>query len=121
MNVSEIEQLEERLRVAMLASDAAELDGLVSDRLLFVTPDGGNVNKAADLEAQRSGRMRLSSLMPLERHIEIFGTTAIVNVEMSMAGSYARTEFSGRFRYTRIWHFDGEKIQVVAGHVCAIQ
>ena len=121
MTISDIEQLEERLRRAMLASELAELDCLLSDRLLFVTPDGANVGKEADLGAHRSGLIRVSALTPLERHIEQFGSMAIVNVEMEMAGSFAGSPFAGRFRYTRVWYQEGEQTKLVAGHVCAIK
>jgi Domain of unknown function (DUF4440) len=56
---SEIEHLEDRLQRAMLASDVVELDRLISDRLLFVTPDGATAPKADDLAAHRGGIVRL--------------------------------------------------------------
>ena len=121
MNISDIEQLEERLRQAMLAGEVAELDHLLSDRLLFVTPDGANVGKEADLGAHRSGLIRVSTLTPHERHIELFGPMAIVNVEMEMVGSFAGSAFAGRFRYTRVWLQEGEQTKIVAGHVCVIK
>lgn len=121
MTVSCIEQLEERLRQAMLAGDITVLNELISDRLQFVTPDGANVGKAADLEAHRCGSIRIYTLTPLAQHIEPFVGTAIVNVEMDMSGSFAGAAFSGRFRYTRVWHQEGGRIQVIAGHVSAIK
>jgi len=121
MTKSDVEQLEERLRQAMLASDVDELDRLLSDRLMFVTPDGAMLGKEGDLGAHRSGMIRVSALTPRERHIELFGMTAIVNVEMEMVGSFAGAPFAGRFRYTRVWHHDGAQMKVVAGHVCAIK
>src|SRR3954468_23799788 len=114
MSEFDVEQLEERLRQAMLASDVAELDRLLSDRLMFVTPDGATVGKEGDLGAHRSGLIRISALTRLERHIEQFGMTAVVNVEMEMAGSFAGTPFAGRFRYTRVWHQEGAQMKVVA-------
>ena len=121
MTNSDVEQLEERLRQAMLASDVAELDRLLSERLMFVTPDGATLGKEGDLGAHRSGLIRISALTPIECHIEHFGMTAVVNVEMEMAGSFAGESFAGRFRYTRVWHHDGAQMKVVAGHVCAIK
>lgn len=121
MTNSDVEQFEERLRQAMLASDVPELDRLLSDRLMFVTPDGATLGKEDDRGAHRSGLIRLSALTPLGRQIQHFGMTAVVNVEMEMAGSFAGRPFAGRFRYTRVWHHDGAQMKVVAGHVCAIK
>ena len=106
MNTSDIEQLEECLRQAMLTSDVSALDRLLSERLLFVTPDGSRINKAGDLRAHQSGLIRVSSLVPFERQIEQFGPVSIVNVEMEMAGTLAGSavsEFSlsGRHRVMR--------------------
>lgn len=105
----------------MLGSDVAELDRLVSDRLMFVTPDGATVGKAADLGAHGSGAIRISTLVPVNRRIEQFGTMAVVNVEMEIAGSFAGADFSGRYRYTRVWWQEGDQVQVVAGNACAIR
>lgn len=121
MTISDIEELEERLRRAMLSADVAELDRLVSGRLLFVTPNGATIGKEADLDAHRSGLIRLSALIPLERRIEHFGVMAVVNVEMEMAGIFSGEYFCGRFRYTRVWHQEGLEMKVVAGHVCSIK
>ena len=120
MTTSDIEKLEDRLRCAMLASDIAELDLLISDRLMFVLYDGVVLTKRDDLEAHRSGKIQLSTLSPSERQIQLYGSVAIVVVRMAVAGSYLGTPFAGDFRYTRVWHLAGEQAQVVAGHVSAI-
>lgn len=122
MTTSDIEQLEERLRQAMLASDIAGLDDLVSDRLLFVTLDGANVDKETDLAAHRSGALRLASMEPGERHIELCGdNVALVNVVMKVTGNFAGQDFSGLFRYTRVWQRQSERVQIIAGQMCVIQ
>jgi hypothetical protein len=121
MLISDIEKLEECLRRAMLAGNVAELDRLISNRLLFVTPDGVKIDKQGDLEAHRSGFIRVSALTAHERHIEAFGSMAIVNVAMEMVGSFAGTPFAGRFRFTRVWYQEEGQVRVVAGHACAIK
>lgn len=52
----QIEEYEERLRVAMLYSNVAELEVLIDDDLVFVGPGGGIYTKADDLQLHRSGR-----------------------------------------------------------------
>ena len=105
----------------MLASDIAALDDLVSDRLRFVALDGANVSKQADLAAHRSGTLRLVRLDVQERHIELCGDVALVNVAMEVAGRFAGQDFLDRFRYTRVWHRQGERTQIIAGQMCVIQ
>lgn len=121
MTKSDIEKLEERLRRAMMASDVAELDALISERLVFVLYDGTLLTKRDDLDTHRSGKIRIDTLTPSERQIQLHGSVAVVVVRMAVAGSHQGTPFSGDFRYMRVWHLEGEQAQVVAGHVSAIK
>jgi len=121
MTTSDVEKLEDRLRCAMIASDVAELDFLISDRLVFVLQDGSLLTKRDDLDAHRTAKVRFITLSPSERQIQLYGSVAIVVVRMAVAGSYLGTPLSGDFRYTRVWHLSGEQAQVVAGHVSAIK
>ena len=57
---TEIRQLEEALRIAMLTSDVAALDGLIADALIFVGHSGEVFGKQDDLALHRSGRQKLS-------------------------------------------------------------
>lgn len=120
-NTVDLEQLEERLRQAMLTSDVVELDRLMADQLVFVLPDGVVVTKTADLDAHRSGKIRIHALKPSEQVIQEHENFGVVTVRMAMAGSYDGTPLSGDFRYTRVWHLAGTQPQIIAGHVSAIK
>lgn len=122
MNLADVELLEERLRQAMLTRDVPALDALLSDRLRFVNLAGDIVGKQADLDAHRSGTLRLSTMTPSDRHIELLGEeVALVDVVMDLAGTYGGTPFAGLFRYIRVWQQEDGRCRAVAGHVCAIQ
>ena len=114
-----VSDLEERLRRAMLASDADALDALVSDGLLFTTPTGDVVGKAADLGEHRSGRLRLTALDPSDRRVVTTEGAAVVSVRMDVAGTYGGEPFSGAYRYTRVWGRADGAWRVVAGHMSA--
>lgn len=58
-----IENLEEKLRHAMLTSDVAVLDELIADDLVWTMHTGKVVNKQFDLEAHRSGMFRFTSFI----------------------------------------------------------
>ena len=122
MTLSDVEQLEERPRLAMLAGNVAALDDLLPGRLRFVTLEGFIADKEADLEAHRSGRLRLTTLEPGGRHVELLGgEVALVNVSMQVAGRFAGAEFAGLFRYTRTWYCEDGRPRIIAGQVCAVQ
>jgi len=116
----QIEAYEERLRVAMLHSDVAELDLLIDDELLFVGPGGGVYKKADDLHLHRSGAQRLSQADWQAVKWRSYGTTCITVVTAALAGTLMGEPFSGRFRYVRTWVQKEGVWRVVAGSVSAI-
>ena len=116
-----LRESENALRRAQLAGDAAALDRLVDDTLVFVGPDGAVYGKQDDLDAHRAGWVRITRLEPSEERMQRFGDVAVVSVRMQMAGSFKGAEFAGAFRYTRVWCLRSEGWRIVAGHVSAVQ
>jgi hypothetical protein len=117
----QIQAYEERLRIAMLHSDVAELDVLIDDDLLFVGPGGGIYTKADDLALHRLGSQRLSQAEWQEVAVRSYGTTTCITaVSAQLAGTFMGEPFSGLFRYLRTWVQREDGWRVVAGSVCAI-
>ncbi len=117
---SSIRAAETALRQAQLSSDVAALDALIDEALVFTGPDGAVYGKRDDLEAHRSGGIRISQLDPSDERVQDFGDIVVVSVRMAMRGSFNGTPFAGPFRYTRIWHRQSLAWRVVAGHVSVI-
>jgi ketosteroid isomerase-like protein len=111
---------EAALRRAQLAGDVRELDRLLDDVLVFVGPNGAVYGKADDLEAHRSGALRITRLDPSEERIQRFEHIAVVSVRMEMSGTFEGAAFAGPFRYTRVWRVQGDSWRIVAGHVSAV-
>ncbi len=111
---------EAALRQAQLAGDVAELDRLLDEELVFTGPDGGLYSKADDLDAHRTGMVRIARLEASEERIQRFGEIAVVIVRMEMSGTFRGDAFGGPFRYTRIWRARPDGWRIVAGHVSAI-
>ena len=93
---------EAELRSAMLAGDVDALDRLLDADLVFTGLDGRVIGKAADLDAHRTGRLRLSRLDPSERHVVRCGPTVVVSVRVDLAGTYDGEPTGGAYRYTRV-------------------
>lgn len=117
---SEIHQLEETLRCAMLHSDVAALDALIDDALLFVGPGGGLFTKADDLELHRSGVQRLTHAQWREVLVQVHGHTAVSVVMAYLSGTFHGEQFSGVYRYGRTWVYRSDGWRIVGGSVCAI-
>jgi len=116
----QIQEYEERLRLAMLRSDVTELDALIHDDLLFVGPGGGVYTKADDLHLHRSGSQRMSRADWQAVEVRSYGTTCVTAVTAQLAGTLMGESFSGRFRYLRTWVQQEGVWRVIAGSVSAI-
>ena len=112
--------LEIELRRAMLASDVAVLERLIDNALIFTLPNGTVAGKAADLEAHRTGQIRMMKLEPSDQRIARYGNTAVVSVQMEMSGTLDGVAFAGPFRYLRVWVERPDGWRIVAGHVSAV-
>lgn len=113
-------ELEEKLRLAMLNSDLAELDQLLSPNLLFTNHLGVLVSKEDDLKAHASKAFVFKSLDLSESKILIQENSAVVSVKADIQGDYNGQPANGRFRFTRFWSNTLGKWQVIAGHSSVI-
>ena len=118
----EIVRLEARLRAAQLSADVAALHELISNDLLFTGPDGQLGTKAQDIEAYRSGTVKFLAHIPEELRIRRIGANVAISalraqLTVDVAGNISR----GRYRYTRVWAREHDKIwRVVGGHVSLV-
>jgi ketosteroid isomerase-like protein len=115
---TEIINAEERLRLAMLASDVSVLDELLAPEIIITSHLGELWTKQEDLAAHRSGVFQIDRLEPSERQMKIYGEVAIVSVRMELVGSYNGMPTKGDFRYTRVWAVaERGTWQIVAAHI----
>lgn len=117
----EIVALEAALRRAQLAADVSALDQLIAEDLLFTGPDGQLGTKAQDLDAHRSGVVRIRSHSPSELRLRRVGTDVVVvalctRLSVDVRGSL----IEGIYRYTRVWAREQGSWRVVGGHVAAV-
>ncbi len=122
MDQQALRKLEERLRRAMLASDCAELDALLSVELIFTNHLGQTMNKQDDLYLHRSGTLKFTGLEPTEFWAREDAGIAIVSVRMKAEGSFADAPFHADLRFTRVWRQeDNDTWRIIAGHSCTVQ
>lgn len=117
---TEIRQLEEALRIAMLTSDVEALDALIADALIFVGPSGEVFGKQDDLALHRSGRQKLSMAEWQSVEIALHDQTAVALTTAELTGTFDGADFSGRFRYCRFWGKTAGVWQVLGGSVVAL-
>ncbi|MBD1919339.1 nuclear transport factor 2 family protein [Phormidium sp. FACHB-77] len=113
-----IEDLEEKLRQAMLNSDITVLDDLIADDLVWTMHTGVVSNKEQDLEAHRSGIFRFTKLDISDRQIHPFSCDCVVvTLKAEIGGILNSQAFSEDYRFTRVWLQRNNRWQIAAGHV----
>lgn len=118
---TEIIELEERLRQAMLASDVSVLDELLAPEIIITSHLGELLRKQDDIAAHKSGLIKIHKLKPSEQQIKIYGEIAIVSVRMHLSGTYNGSPSSGNFRFTRVWRVSSTGTwQIVAAHISMV-
>ena len=111
-----LDDAETRLQAAMVASDVAALSDLLDDSVLYMSADGQALTKRQDLEAHRSGALRIGSLVEEEREVRLTGggtgvTEVVATLEVVAAGRPMTT----RLRYRRAWlHTDSWRVVTAA-------
>jgi ketosteroid isomerase-like protein len=115
---TQIVEAEERLRLAMLASDVSVLDDLLAPQLIATSHLGEIVRKQDDLAAHKSGLIKINELNPSEQQIRLYGEVAIVFVRMQISGTYNGNPANGDFRFTRVWAISPNGTwHIVAAHI----
>jgi ketosteroid isomerase-like protein len=103
----EIEDLEDQWRDAMLNNNVAVMDRLMADDYTAITATGTIETKAQTLAARRAGTVRFQKLEVEDRHIRIYGNTAVVTSKVTLAGVNGQQPVDGRYRYTRVYTRNG--------------
>ena len=113
---AKIQECEQRLYRAQLASNVDELDALIADDLLFSGPNGDLFTKEDDLHMHRDGSMKMLTFEPLDTKIKVLGPTiAVCTVLARVSGILQGSSLEGMFRYMRVWQENSGKWRIVAG------
>jgi ketosteroid isomerase-like protein len=111
---------ERRLQAAQRAGDVDALDALLDDRLVATGPDGGSFGKADDLEAHRSGALRITKLVQEDLDLLLDGDVAITRVTVSAEAVQGGVPTAGRLRYTRTWVRRDDGWRVLGAHLSVL-
>ncbi|QND55117.1 nuclear transport factor 2 family protein (plasmid) [Phyllobacterium sp. 628] len=115
-----VRDCEERLKLAMLASDVSALDALLADDLIIIDHQGRRVDKAQDIEVHRTGVLKLADIEFLDVAIKPLDNAALVSVRAKVSGAYYDEKFSEKLIYTRVWQRNGDSWIVVLAHFSRI-
>lgn len=118
---TQIVEMEERLRAAMLNSDVSALDQLLASDLVFTNHLGHLMNKEDDLNAHSSGAIKISHLDMSEQIIRTQKECATVSVRARIKGQFQGNPSDVDMRFTRVWvKASTEHWQVSVAHSCLV-
>ncbi len=98
-----IDTLEEQLRLAMLAGGVEVLESLLADDMTSIDHLGRRADKSQELEAYRTGVLKLDQLDVYDRIIKPMTTAASVSLRARIGGTYYGETFSAKVAYSRVW------------------
>ena len=117
-------ELERQLSEALVKEDAAVLDRLWSNDLVFTFPDGKVSNKAQRLAGQKPAAQPSQS-GPVTTNdavkVYLYGNTAVVTVLSTWSGKENNKAYSSQFQATHVWAKQQRRWQLVAAHVSPVK
>jgi len=115
-------ELERQLSDALVKQDAAVLDRLWSNDLVFTFPNGKVSSKAERLAGQKpSDQPSQSSNLNDQVKVYLYGNTAVVTVLSTWRGKAGTQEYSDQYQATHVWVKQPGRWQLVAAHVSQVK
>jgi hypothetical protein len=106
MDLNIVERNEELFCLALCKPDCGELEGLLSEDIIFTNALGEVYGKRELL----SNYLKVRELSVLESKINLKGNFAIVSCIFSMRNNFS---FRRKFRSTHVWHEENGAIKLV--------
>jgi len=95
---------EQQFFSALTSADLNTLEHLLArDFLLIDVMSGSEVTKTALMDVLRSGMLKFEVILPLEKRVRLYETTAIVTGRTQMNGMFNGERFTLNSRYTHVY------------------
>ncbi len=99
----EIVDMERQSREASIHRDAEFSKRTLAEDYVAITPLGQVTTKQNTVSARKSGQLRYETIDVSDMVIRIYGDTAVVTARADVKGHQLGEDFSGPYRYTRVW------------------
>jgi ketosteroid isomerase-like protein len=101
--IREIVDMERQAREASLHRDPDFSQRTLADDYVAITPLGQVTTKQDTVSARKSGQLRYDSIDVSDMVVRLYGDTAVVTARADVKGHQLGEDFSGPYRYTRVW------------------
>lgn len=101
--IREILEMERQAREASIRRDADFSQRTLAEDYVAITPLGQVTTKQDTVSARKSGQLRYDTINVSDMVVRIYGDTAVVTARADVKGHQLGEDFSGPYRYTRVW------------------
>jgi Ketosteroid isomerase homolog len=118
---AQILELEKERNRAITSGDAATLERMTSDDYTFITLRGELRTKAEIVQGFKTGAFHYESRQISDLNVRVYGTSALVVGRSIQKGSENGKDYSGDYRFTRVYVKRDGRWQTVALQTTLIQ
>jgi ketosteroid isomerase-like protein len=101
--IREIIDMERQAREASIHRDAEFSQRTLAEDYVAITPLGQVTTKQDTVSARKSGQLRYDTIDVTDMVVRVYGDTAVVTARADVKGHQLGEDFSGPYRYTRVW------------------
>jgi len=101
--IREILALERQSKDAALNRDAGFVERVLADDYLAIGPLGQVITKSDTITARKNSQLHYDSIDMSDVVVRLYGNTAIVTGRADVKGKDLGEDFSGPYRFTRVW------------------
>jgi ketosteroid isomerase-like protein len=101
--IREIIDMERQAREASIRRDVDFSQRTLAEDYVAITPLGQVTTKQDTVSARKSGQLRYETINVSDMVVRIYGDMAVVTARADVKGRQLGEDFSGPYRYTRVW------------------
>ncbi|HVI09787.1 MAG TPA: nuclear transport factor 2 family protein [Candidatus Binatia bacterium] len=101
--IRQIVDMERQAKEASLHRDADFSVRTLAEDYVAITPLGQVTGKQEAISARRSGQLRYEAMNVTDMVVRVYGDMAVVTARADVKGHQLGEDFSGLYRYTRVW------------------
>jgi ketosteroid isomerase-like protein len=102
-SIREVLEIEREAKEASLRRDPEFPQKMLADDYVAISPLGQITTKKEAISARKSGQLRYDTIDISDIVVRLYGDTAIVTARADVKGHQLGEDFSGPYRYTRVW------------------
>jgi ketosteroid isomerase-like protein len=101
--IREIVDMERQAREASLQRDPDFSQRTLAEDYVAITPLGQVTTKQDSVSVRKNRQLRYDSIDVSDMVVRLYGDTAVVTARADVKGHQLGEDFSGPYRYTRVW------------------